>query len=506
MQPLLSALQMRQADRFTIDRLGIPEIVLMEHAALAVVKTLVSRFGSLEDTSGLVIAGVGNNGGDALAAARLLHHHHCRQLVIVVVGDEANFSASCRVQMSIVRQLGLNVQKELTTDLVENTDWIVDGLFGTGLTRPVEGHYREAIERVNQATAQKPHWTVAIDIPSGLSADTGRPLGVALKASATVTLGFVKRGLVTGVAADYVGALHLDPIQIPRQIPGMGPDTFLFDAPDARAVLPRRHAAGHKGTYGHAYVWAGNPEKQGATAMSALAALKAGAGLVTVVGEAPNVDSIRPRLVPEIMSRTMGEDSFSQFPVLAIGPGMGIGNTQWATLVRALQEAPTLVLDADALNLLAEHAPESTELMKRRVGVSILTPHPKEAARLLNGSVDEVENDRFTAVHKLAERWNAWVLLKGKGTLIASAQGATFVVTTGNSALSKGGSGDLLTGIITSLLAQGSGPAHAACLGAYLHGRAAELASQKFGTERSVLASELAEFLPRAIHEVETCR
>jgi ADP-dependent NAD(P)H-hydrate dehydratase / NAD(P)H-hydrate epimerase len=502
MEPLLTSAEMQRADRFTIDEKSIPETVLMEHAALAVVKALESRFGStLLSTRGLIVAGPGNNGGDALAAARLLHHRGHSGLSVVALGKKESRSASCQLQANILYSLGLEIESQVGNK-IEGYDWIIVGIFGTGLARPVEGEYREVIERINAVTSS---WILAIDMPSGLCANTGMPLGIAVRASHTVTLGFYKRGLVTGEAAEYTGQLSLATIQIPRSIPGVTPEAFLFDDKDAKTSLPKRLPSGHKGTYGHVYIWAGRPETEGACAITSLAAWRAGSGLVSLFGESETLNQIRPRLLPEVMSTIWGKDFFQkENSVFAIGPGMGTNANAWSVLKEALLSAKSLVVDADGLNLMAQNEAEALVLCKKRSNPILMTPHPKEASRLLQTSVDDIQRDRYSSARRLAEKWNAWALLKGRGTIVVGPSSPMWVVNRGNSVLSKGGTGDLLTGIIASLLGQGLSPQVALALAAYLHGRSAEIMAQKRGEERSALASEVADGLSLVYSSLDT--
>ncbi len=506
MQPLLTKKQAKQADLHAINELKIPEIVLMEHAAIAIVDRLAARFRpNLGATQGIVLAGTGNNGGDALAAARLLLERGVSKISVVLLGKEANLSKSAALHRNILLGLGVPLQTKLSSQALSRADWVIDGLFGTGLSRPVEGAALLAIESLNQVAGKK--WIVAVDIPSGLDADTGQPLGAAVRASETVTLGFMKRGLVTGLAADHVGRLSLATIQIPREIPTLKFNTFLYGAEDA--VLPERRPAGHKGDYGHVCVVAGPKNKQGAAGLSAIGSLRSGAGLTTVMGDPACLTTLRPRLPLEVMTSEWKETLFSSMggKVLVVGPGLEVDGRGAKKLKAALESDCALVLDADALTLLAGDETNFRPLLKKRKNTAtILTPHPKEASRLLPSSVEEIEKDRFAACASLADRWHATVVLKGKGTLIGVTGSPIVVVTVGNSGLSKGGTGDVLSGILAGLLAQGMKPTDAAALGVYLHGRACELFAESAGTERSVLASEVASFIPDVFREIESCK
>jgi hydroxyethylthiazole kinase-like uncharacterized protein yjeF len=505
MLPLLSSRQMKEADRYTIEILFVPEIILMEHAALGVVEAMSFRYGAgLPNTRGVILAGPGNNGGDALAVARILSHRGCTKISVVLLANKAELSPLAATQLKMLGQRSVPWAKELNSDLIPSCDWVIDGIFGTGLSRAPEGAILEAMENVNRNARGK--WVVAIDIPSGLLSDTGNPIGCAIRASETVTLGFYKRGLVTGQAADYVGKISLAQIQIPRELPDLKVDAFLYTEEDTRR-LPDRRKASHKGNYGHVYLWAGQSDKQGASSLAALAALRAGAGLVTLFGEASQLEKIRPRLPSEVMTMDFDKDFYSAKPgqIAGFGPGMGTDPSREKILQSACESDWNLVLDADALTLAASMGDRGVKILRNRSGITILTPHPKEAARLLGCEVGEIERDRFAAIRELTDRYQASVVLKGKGTLITVPGNPVLVVTAGDTGLSKGGTGDVLTGIIASLLAQKIAPSLSLPLSAYIHGRASELCSQKYGQERSTLASEIAGILPDVFKEIE-CR
>jgi ADP-dependent NAD(P)H-hydrate dehydratase / NAD(P)H-hydrate epimerase len=499
---------MQGADHFAIQEIGIPEMILMEHAALGIVEALERRFrGLLKDTRGLVVAGPGNNGADAFAVARLLQERGVKLLQVLGLRTKDAEGEMPRLQTKLVEKLGIPIQREINKSFFVGVDWIVDGIFGTGLGRAPSGDFAKAIDLINLSA--KSRWIVAIDLPSGLSSDTGMPLGATVEASETIALGFYKRGHVTGRAADYVGALSLRSIQIPRKNPHSQVDTFLFEPADAEP-LPQRLPSGHKGSYGHVYVWAGTEERQGASLLSAVAALRSGCGLVTLVGHSDDLAKGRSHFPLEVMTENDSETFFSQQPrqVGVLGPGFGTGKAQWSTLVRALQSDWNLVLDADALTLLAQYASEAQPLLRARKGLTVLTPHPKEAARLLGKgeAVAEIQEDRYLACRAIAETYHAFVVLKGKGTITTGPGDLMMVVQSGTTALSKGGTGDVLAGILGSLLAQKVPAPRALPLGCYLHGRASEILSQQRGEERSELAGEIANTLSLALGEIESWR
>lgn len=480
----------------------------MEHAALGVVKALETRFrSSFPQTRGVILAGTGNNGGDALAVARILDSMGLKKVFVGLVGDEKKLTQSTQIQKEILGRLGIPVfwPEKIDPEILEASDWIVDGFFGTGLSREVKPPYREWIEKINQFHEKK--WIVSIDVPSGLNSDTGHPLGISIMASQTVTLGFIKRGLVTGSAADYVGQLVLEPIQIPRIIP-FSIEAFLYGLEDARK-LPKRRPSSHKGSFGHVYIWASESSTEGACILSALGALRTGAGLVTIVGEKTTVESLRLRLPPEVMTEIITEEIFKNKKGVWIqGPGMGDQNSNLNALKYlelALENQWKCVLDADALNLIAKNPKKIVSIFKKaRPEQIILTPHPKEASRLLKLELDEVEKDRYSTVRSLTESYGASVVLKGKGTLVQIPGQPCVVVASGDTGLSKGGTGDFLAGMIGAFLAQGFSVEMGVPLAVYLHGKVSERMTQIYGQPRSTLVSDLALQIPHVLSELES--
>lgn len=508
MLPLLSSSEMQAVDHAATHEFGLPEILLMEHAALAAVDALKQRFQSLLPTTrGVLLVGPGNNGGDALATARLLHEAGVSALFVVLPETTATqLSAAAAQQLSILGKLGIPWAHSIDRNSLASVDWIIDGFFGTGLSRELRDPYLSLLNLVNEFAGRK--WVISLDLPSGLSADTGNPLGNAIRASETIALGYIKKGLVTAQAAEYVGKLRLAPIQIPRTIP-LTTDTFLYTKEDARR-LPGRLQSGHKGDYGHVWIWAGEANHEGASLISAVGALHSGVGLVSLLGSRTDLQSLRSRAAIEIMVEEFSANwtAASAKTAVVVGPGMGVSKASAEALRSLLSTNAPLVLDADAVNTLAQNPSLFKPKLKARAEegkATLLTPHPKEAARLLDTTTAAIEADRYSAARALSRQWSAHVLLKGKGSVVALLEGPLIVVTQGNSALSKGGTGDLLAGILGGLLAQSVQAAHALPLAAYLHGRAAELQSAAIGTERSATASEIAGFLGKALAELEAC-
>lgn len=493
MFPLLSAAACREADQKAI-QLGMSEAVLIEHAALSARRLLLDRFSTLLfEVPVLCLCGPGNNGGDSLALARLLLLDGNPN--VYVFNLEGKRSPACQAQWDLYLKLGGKTVSALPAG---GFSIVVDGIFGTGLSRPPEG---PALQAVQWANAQK-SWVLALDVPSGLNADTGMPLAdeAVVKAAATITFGFYKKGLVTGVAANFVGDLHFSDIAIPRSCGPTTTDAGLFTGEDIQ--LPERAPASHKGHFGQVVVVAGQPEKEGASVLAAISSLRMGAGLCTMVGEKASLEAVRPRLPPEVMIQHWAAD-FLEKKAVVIGPGLGTEAPQWEQLKQALQHATNLVVDADAITLFATHAEEAKKLCVSRSRPAVLTPHPKEASRLLGTTVEAIQQDRYASAEKIAKQFGVICLLKGKGSVIASPHSSLKrVIDRGSPALAKGGSGDCLAGAIASLLAQGLAPLEATTAATYVHGRAAELWAQAHGETASALASEITAYFSCAIAEL----
>ncbi len=511
MVPLSTIEQTRQLESYAIENLRIPELLLMEHAAIGVAKAIQKRFGKVKKgngSAGVLLAGAGNNGADAIAAARILKNNGFQSLTLFLINGSPTTPLQ-QQQLEMAEKTGVIIEKRMPTPQeLQAACWIVDGIFGIGLNRAIENGPRKLIQILHTLHPKK--WIVAVDIPSGLSANTGIPQGIAVRASQTVTFGVPKQGLFTGDAADYTGQIRQVPIQIPKSAAIFKPQSFLYTAEDAHETLPPRKASGNKGDYGHLFIWAAEPGKQGASALVAKGALRAGCGLVTIVGRSGEIEGIRSRLGAEIMTRVWEENFEIQKPhhaVGVIGPGFGTTSEDWKILEGALKSPIPLVLDADALNLFSQNKERAiTLLAKRKERFTVLTPHPKEAARLLNCETGEIQADRFKAIQRLTSEFKVPVILKGRGTLIQAPESPIVIVNAGDSGLSKGGTGDLLCGIIGSLLAQSPRHLEMLPLGVYLHGKASEWVTQAYGHERSTIASDIADTLPKVLRELDCGR
>lgn len=414
----------------------------------------------------LIVAGPGNNGGDAFVIAR-----HLRQwwfsMMVVFAGDESKLSRDATAALQAWRQGGGTV----TNEIPAGHEWglVVDGLFGIGLQREVSGRYAQLITAINAINAPK----LAIDIPSGLESDTGRIMGCAVRADYTITFLALKPGLLTRDGPDLCGELHLATLGVDAPTTKAVAGIVIGAAVLKQALRPRRRNS-HKGDYGSLAVIGGAPGMVGAALLAGRAALKLGTGRVylgLVAREAPLVDVMQP----ELMLRTADEAlKLGHLSALAVGPGLGQSPDAALYLQWAMESALPLVIDADGLNLIGTTAALKHALLQRRAP-TVLTPHPAEAARLLGCSTREIQHDRIAAALRLAESLNSRVVLKGAGSICAAPDGTWGINTSGNPGMASAGMGDVLTGLIAALLAQGIEPKIAVHAGVHLHGAAADV-------------------------------
>lgn len=482
---LYRAADVRELDRTAIQAQGIPGFDLMSRAGAAAFALLRERWPQARSIA--VVCGVGNNGGDGYVVAALARQAGLAPQVLQL-GDAGKIRGDALLARQLAEQHGVPVAAFDPARL--QADVIVDGLLGTGLTGAVRGESAGAIDAINVSGIP----VLALDIPSGLCADTGAVLGCAVKAQATITFIGMKQGLLTGAAADHTGALFFAGLAVPASVyQAVNPSAQRVDAAHIRQWLPRRPRTAHKGNHGHVLVIGGDHGMGGAVAMAAEAAGRVGAGLVTVVTRPEHVAPILTRR-PECMVRSVDDgaddlgEPLQRATVVVIGPGLGQGEWGRSLLRQALQSALPLVLDADALNLLAQWQQQGDPLATR--GNWILTPHPGEAARLLNATTADLQRDRFDTLRRLQQQYAATMVLKGNGSLIAGENGPVWLSATGNPGMGSGGMGDVLSGVIGGLLAQGLSPVQAAAAGVWLHGRAADTAAQE-GGERGLLATDL---------------
>lgn len=588
MHKLLTAAEARAIDRYTIERIGVPSVVLMERAALAVAEECMKLIAPIEAggrtirnalfvSAGTVFQGVGqrilcvcgtgNNGADGVAVARILRLRGYRT-EILIAGNEERGTEEFRIQLNAARNLSIpvcnaNEPKEYIKE--GECALIVDALFGVGLTRPVEGIYAELIGQMNRSSAS----IVAVDLPSGVSADDGKVCGCAVKADVTVTFGEEKLGMTLYPGTEYCGERVIAEIglateeylraAVAERCPGeavAGPLTgslvvkgearcqsvgescrcnvslpaFTYDKADLNR-LPKRPAYSNKGTFGRVLVIAGSPNMGGAALFAGMAAYRMGVGLVEIATAKENrtfLQEALPEAILTIYDNTADPSDWlipamSRAKAIVVGPGLGTEGNGAEVLAVLLEQAKVpLVIDADGLNLLAE----SEELQKllgarRMVGVRydgeakdvckeegvaenavcsnrmppvILTPHLGEMSRLTGKSVKEIQRNLLTTAREYSRKTGVICAMKDARTIVAAPDGRTYVNTSGNCGMATGGSGDLLTGIVAALLAEGMDAMESACLGVYLHGLYGDKARERYG-ERTMIASDLAKII-----------
>jgi len=506
---LVKAAEMRDMDRLTIMEVGIPGIVLMENAARGATRIFLDHFRPPRGAFVVALCGPGNNGGDGYVMARYLKETGLKTTVLVLAPEE-KISGDALTNLKIVKGLGLEVYHILDErlwnehrHLLDRCDYILDGILGTGLSSPVRGLYKRVIDEVN--SLQRP--VMSIDIPSGLNADSGQVLGSAIKASLTVTFGFPKLGHVIFPGADYVGRLARIDIGIPASVAARIPEKARLAEPSHFTdLLPVKRRDIHKGSRGHLLVLAGSTGKTGAATLASIAALRAGAGLVTL-GVPKGLNPVLEGKLTEAMTYPLPETPGGSLSLeaegeirrlmegktaLALGPGLSTDEQTSALILRIVETSPLpMVIDADGINALSKD-PKALAACRDK---AILTPHPGEMGRLVGSSAAEIQADRVRAALSFAENFGCFLVLKGARTLIAGPEGNLFVNPTGNPALSSGGSGDVLTGLIGGFLARGWPMAESAVGGVYLHGLAADLLAEDMG-ESGILAGDLLDVLP----------
>lgn len=460
--PLLLTADLRRVEQLALSR---PEPApLMERAGLAAAE-LARKLAGDSGKPVLILAGPGNNGGDALVVARHLKQWWFR-VSVVCTGNPQQYSGDAAAALQAWRKAG----GEIFAEIPAAQDWalVIDGLFGIGLKRRLDGDYAALVDQINALDAP----VLALDIPSGLNADTGEVMGGAVLADHTMSFIALKPGLLTLDGPDQCGTLHVADLGLGAEVDA-APHGVLIGNGVLTHLLPQRPSNSHKGTYGSAGFIGGAQGMTGAALLAARAALKCGAGRVyagMLAGDAPLLDLLQPELMLRPADAVLRLDHLS---ALAIGPGLGDTPDAAEYLDWALETAVPLVIDADALNQIAATAALKSKL-KQIVTTKILTPHPAEAARLLGCATSKVQADRVAAALQLAREFKAGVVLKGAGSVCAWPDGHWAINTSGNPGMATAGMGDVLTGIITALLAQGVDERHALTAGVYLHGAAAD--------------------------------
>lgn len=506
MRPLLTGQQMKEVDRAAIREIGIPSMVLMERAAMAVVEEVKKR-ASKKDVIWCA-CGCGNNGADGVAAARMLALEGY-SVIAVLVGDRQKGSGEFQAQASIAEKLGISLI-EYRDFIPGRCDVLVDAVFGVGLSRPVTGEYEAFLTMLEQSGARV---RIAVDIPSGISSDNGQIMGKALKADVTVTFGWEKLGTALYPGKEYAKQVVIAPIGFPeaaletarkrwREAEAEEIMAFAYEPKD-RARVPARPPYSNKGTFGKVLIAAGSQNMGGAAYLSALAAYRTGAGLVKILTAEENRSFLQARL-PEAILETYDPAHFADNPkeyqerleadcewadAVVLGPGLGKeGCGEYLVEMILTLACSPIIVDADALNIISMN-PHMTGYFTENI---IITPHLGEMARLTGETVKEIKEDLVLTAKEYASRFGITCILKDAVTIGALRDGRTYVNTSGNSGMAKAGSGDVLTGVIAGLIAQGMDETEGAILGVYLHGLAGDRLCKEKGAY-GLLAGELAD-------------
>lgn len=492
MEYLLTSQQMKDLDGDTILRIGIPSVVLMERAALSVVNEITQTCKTRDKI--LVVCGCGNNGGDGIAIGRMFHLQGSA-VRIVLIGDSNKASSETKRQIEIAQKYGIKINN--TFDEVEY-NVIVDSIFGIGLTRTVEGIYQEAIQFINHSFGYK----VAVDIPSGISSDTGKVMGCAVKADLTVTFAYKKLGHILYPGKEYCNQIVVKDIGVygAKDICS----TFSYNKDDLMKI-PQRMDYSNKGTYGKVLIIAGSVNMAGAAYLAAISAYRIGSGLVRIVTPDEN-RQILQTLIPEAILTTYDEkkldtnlliEAINWADVIDIGPGLGMSETAKQIVECVLQNRQVpLVLDADAINLISKYE----SLLNYNTENIVITPHLKEMSRISGVDMTYISDNLINTASNLAQKYHFICVLKDTRTIVADYNKMVYINQSGNNGMATAGSGDVLSGIIAGLIAQHMSPFEAAILGVYIHGLAGDAAASQMG-KYSMMARDIANNIKSVVHE-----
>ncbi|EKO1913955.1 bifunctional ADP-dependent NAD(P)H-hydrate dehydratase/NAD(P)H-hydrate epimerase [Clostridium botulinum] len=496
---ITSSENFRKMDNYSIENIGIPSIMLMENAALKVVSNidlqLNNRF--------VIVCGRGNNGGDGLAVAR---HLHClnKEVEVFIIEKSKSSTKDFEINYNILKNMNLNIKTirdyedlDYLRDSIIKSDMTVDAIFGIGLSRKIEGIYKDTISVINENSKG----TLAIDIPSGLNANTGEVEGVCIEANITVSFEMYKEGFLTYDRDKYLGNIIIESIGIPREVLDLfSNDSYIIDKYMFKNNFKERNKYAHKGDFGKVLVIAGSKGFSGAAYLCTEAAVKSGTGLVTLA-TSNDIQNILSSKLEEAM--TLNYENYEDIKnimgksnCIAIGPGMGKNNNTEELLRKIIRDYNgTMVIDADGINVLESNL----DIIKNAKCKIVLTPHLGEFSRITGYDIDYIKKNRLKLAKEFAKENKIVLLLKGYNTIITNGK-EVFVNSTGNSAMASGGMGDCLTGIIVSFIAQGYNPLEATCLAAYLHGYCGEKLSLKMFC---VNATHILNYIPFAIKELQ---
>jgi len=516
---VVSPSTMRQMDKIAIDKYKIPGVVLMENAGIKVAWAVLNMWNARKNSASrkiVLFCGKGNNGGDGFVAARHLANMGF-ETIVFIIADPDSITGDAAINLEIIKNMDIQIKViEEPSDLDEVKDMakgafvLVDAIFGTGLKGDVRGIAKAVIEVINRLEIP----VISVDIPSGICGSTGKILGTAVKAYQTVTMALPKTGLLLYPGAEYVGTLITADIGMPiKLMQSVNAEAQLLDARCVIKCFKPFPSDAHKGTFGRVFIIAGSVGMTGAAALSAAAAVKSGAGLVTIgIPESLNdilevkVTEAMTLPLPETSGRSIGLDALSKAlnfaskcDAVVLGPGLSTRDETTEFVWRFIAECSTpMVIDADGLNAMAE----CPAIFKEAKAPIIITPHPGEMARLLSTSVSKVQADRIGAVKTAAEKFSCTAVLKGARTLIATLDGKVMINPTGNAGMATGGSGDVLSGMLGAFLARGMKPHEAAAAGVYLHGLAGDLSAKQQG-QICMVAKDIIDNLPKAVNKMK---
>ncbi|MCX7784646.1 MAG: NAD(P)H-hydrate dehydratase [candidate division WOR-3 bacterium] len=542
LEPVVTNQQMRSLDMAINSQFGIPLILLMENAGRAVAECAIEylQVHNIVAPKILILAGPGNNGGDAIVSVRYLVNRFPKIQIILLILPKANYHNDALINYeiinkfisqsqplaSIIKIIEVTHTRKLSLIKNFNPDLIIDGIFGTGFRGTPEGVFREAIELINQSNAYK----IAIDIPSGVNGDTGEIWNLAVKAHQTVSMGLYKRGHWLYPGKSYCGMVKIADLGVaynnlfttiissnkpPKLKSLFSTETYLLTSRFIKQIFPARRPNGHKGTFGSVTVLAGGKGYSGAACLTSLSALKSGVGLVRLCFPISINSAVEKKLtevikvpLPTTSEGTLALSGFDQIKklldqtdVLIIGPGITTHPETKALIQKVMVSSKKIpiVLDADGINNIT--IPMLLKLPANQRAHIVLTPHPGEFSRLIGIAPEIINRERIDLCELWAKKLGTNIVLKGAPTVIGTPDGKVFINPTGNSGLAKGGSGDVLTGLIAGFIAQGATPIYASCLGVYLHGLSADL-KVKSTTEYCLTASDLINQLPKAIKQI----
>ncbi|MCX7714337.1 MAG: NAD(P)H-hydrate dehydratase [Clostridia bacterium] len=510
MKKVCSAEKMRSIDLCASSEGAIPSIVLMENAAIACVNAIERDFSNLKGKRVMIFCGRGNNGGDGFAIARHLINKEISTRIFLVCGTQ--FSGDTQTNYDILRRMGANIVEVTDANAISCYIWaadiVIDAIYGTGARGEIGGVAHDVIKAINRFSK----YTLSVDIPSGLHADTGKLCGICVKASKTVTFAAYKTGMFMFPGADYTGDVELADISIPQYIiEKQDIKTNVIDIDLVKSIFPVREKNSHKGDYGKVFIVAGSKGMTGAAYLAAQAALYSGSGLVTL-GIPESLNAVMENKLTEVMTLPLEDEdgNLSYFAaeriiekmnscdVLLFGPGLGRSDEMVDILKKILSQSKIpVIVDADGLNALAK---DMSILDDCSCGL-ILTPHTVEFSRLAEFEPEYIEENRLSASESFAKDYGLTLILKGAHTIVTAFDGEQYINTTGNAGMASGGSGDVLAGMIAAFAARGLCEKDAAVLAVYLHGRAGDMAADRLGME-SVTAQAIIDFIPYAIKSV----